>query len=109
MNQILLTNALSLNMVSQQLSAATIKMTKITRVAARELAQGGFTSGVGHADTAALFTEQLGLDVPANRITVSLEPGAKLLVGQYRGPRLAEGVKTLPEGAAIDWMVVRIE
>ena len=62
--------------------------------------------GVTHsfADAAAIFAEQLGIDVPANRITVALKPGDVAVVGQYRGPRLPEGCHVLPEGATIQWI-----
>ena len=63
-------------------------------------------SAVGHADTAALFSAQLGREIPANRISVKLSPEDILVVGQYVGPRLPEGATGLPEGAKIEWWVV---
>lgn len=63
-------------------------------------------SAVGHADTATLLGQELEREVPANRVSISLEPGDVLLVGQYVGPRLPEGATTLPEGATIEWWVV---
>lgn len=63
-------------------------------------------SFVGHTDTAAIFSEELGVDVQMNRGNLSLKPEDYVLVGQYSGPRLAEGTKTLPEGAKIDWKLV---
>ena len=65
-------------------------------------------SAVGHADTAAVFSSDLGVMVPANRTTIALRKGDKLLVGQYRGPRLPEGAKDLPEGSTIEWVLVSI-
>lgn len=35
----------------------------------------GIDSAVGHSDTAAVFTEQLGVEVPVNRATITLEKG----------------------------------
>ncbi len=69
-------------------------------------------SVVGHADTAKLFSDSLGVDVIFNRETVALARDTMgdyevLLVGQYIGPRLAEGVSKLPEGAEIKWLFVR--
>lgn len=67
-----------------------------------------FTSAVGHADTANLFSGQLGVAVPAQRINVKLTAEDALLVGQYVGPRLPEGATTLPEGASIAWLLVTV-
>lgn len=82
--------------------------------AARELLDSGdgpWESIVGHADTATLFGRLLGCDVEARRVTVSLDVGDLLIVGQYRGPRLPEGATQLPDGAAIQWweMVIAAE
>ena len=60
-------------------------------------------SAVGHADTAALFSELLDRDVPMNRQSVKLDPETILLVGQYTGTRLPEGATELPEGATVFW------
>jgi len=64
----------------------------------------GFESSVGHADTAAVYADVLGMEVPAVRSTVALEKGDLAIIGQYRGPRLPEGASTLPEGATIQWL-----
>jgi len=58
---------------------------------------------VGHADVAAVMSNLLGFAVPVNRVTVSLQPGDVLFVGQYVGPRLPEGATKLPDGAKIRW------
>jgi len=63
-------------------------------------------SCVGHADTAAVFSQILGLDLPVNRTSVKLDDHSCILVGQYSGPRLPEGATTLPEGATIEWWIV---
>ena len=60
-------------------------------------------SAVGHLDTAALFFTVLGREIAPNRVSIKLGPRDFALVGQYVGPRLPEGTKTLPEGAAIQW------
>lgn len=67
---------------------------------------------VGHADTAAVFSRILGIEIPMNRQTfqglfMDLVCDEVLLVGQYRGPRLAEGAKELPAGATIEWWLIR--
>lgn len=99
-------NAFSLNMLAEM--PASIKVEEVSREDAAALAAQA-VSAVGHTDTAAVFSSVLGVPVPANRATVSLAKGDRVLVGQYRGPRLPEGATTLPEGATIQWVVVTVE
>lgn len=100
-----ITNAFSLNMVAAFPVNVTVEEISVEQ--ARVLA-ADCESVVGHADTAAVFSDVLGLEVPANRATVSLNKGDGLLVGQYRGPRLPEGAHQLPEGATIQWLTVTV-
>jgi hypothetical protein len=58
------------------------------------VAEQEFTSVVGHADTARIFSVVLGAEVPAQRISIKLTAEDALLVGQYVGPRLPEGATT---------------
>lgn len=99
-----LLNAFSLSMLTLPASAT---FTEISAAEAAEMARG-LTSAVGHADTAAVFSSILGQDVPVNRVSVSMAPGQVSLVGQYVGPRLPEGVTTLPEGAKVVWIRVTV-
>jgi hypothetical protein len=69
---------------------------------------GGFTSLVGHADTAEIFSGLLDVKVSCNRATYTLEEDHILYVGQYKGPRLPEGTTTLPEGATVEWLMVTL-
>ena len=69
------------------------------------LQEHDYTSCVGHADTAGLYSETLGLPIEANRISVSLDFGDAILVGAYNGPRLPEGCTPLPEGTTLNWVV----
>ena len=99
-----LLNAFSLNMLAGN---ADIIVREVSRkVAASLAADCNCVSAVGHADTAAVFASVLGVPVACNRATVTLKYGDVALVGQYSGPRLPEGCSTLPEGAAIKWMIV---
>ena len=100
-----LLNAFSLNMI---VGNADIAVREITQVTAASLA-ATCTSAVGHADTAAVFSSVLGVEIPCNRATVALKGGDVALVGQYSGPRLPEGATTLPEGATIKWLVVAVK
>ncbi|MBP6888490.1 MAG: DUF1874 domain-containing protein [Candidatus Pacebacteria bacterium] len=98
----LLINAFSLNMLAALPAQPSFEEVTVEEV--RKLFSSGFKSAVGHADTAALFGEVLGISVPCNRITVALRKGDTAVIGQYRGPRLPEGCHVLPEGATIQWI-----
>ena len=65
-------------------------------------------SVVGHSTTANLIAEQIGRDVPTNRVSVSLTEEDLMIVAQYKGQRLPEGTTTLPEGASFDWWAIRL-
>ena len=106
---ITITNAFSLNMLDPNQRMQHLIMDPVTVEKARSLLERGFTSAVGHADTAALFGTLLGVEVPMNRVNVRVTPDNLLLVGQYTGPRLQEGATTLPEGATVNWWTVSIE
>ena len=97
-------NAFSLNMLGGN---ADIVVREVTQRVAACLAPACI-SAVGHADTAAVFSNVLRVEIPCNRATVALKPGDAALVGQYSGPRLPEGCSSLPEGATIKWLVVGV-
>lgn len=99
-----LLNAFSLNMLAGN---ADVHVREVSLKTARNLAKITI-SVVGHSDTAAVFADVLGIDVPCNRVSVTLDHCATALVGQYSGPRLPEGATSLPEGAAIKWMFVGV-
>ena len=99
-----LLNAFSLNMIAEKSGQIWFREIGVSQVRA-ELAQD-LVSCVGHADTAAVFSEVLGVPVACARVTVTIEPGETVLVGQYVGPRLAEGATTLPAGATVKWILV---
>lgn len=101
----LLLNAFSLNMLNGN---ADVIVREVTQEVAASLA-ADCISAVGHADTAAVSSHVLGVEIPCNRATVALKEGDIALVGQYSGPRLPEGATTLPEGAAIKWLVVGVK
>ncbi len=103
--QRLIANAFSVNMLKRADRSVTFQT--LTPNKAREEAVGR-ASVVGHADTAQIFSAQLGLPVAFNRETVTLDSGDTVLLGQYAGPRLAEGTTVLPAGAGITWILVTI-
>lgn len=102
----LVLNAFSLNMVAA--ATGQVSWREVPLAEAQALVADGLASAVGHASTAAVFGQQLGVEVPAERATIALTPGDRALVGQYRGPRLEEGTKVLPEGASIVWYLVEL-
>ena len=101
-----LLNAFSLNMLAEFPSQPLFE--EVSQDEALQSLGKGFISAVGHADTAAVFSEQLKIEVQTNRVSVSLAKGDTAIIGQYRGPRLPEGATTLPEGASILWLRVTL-
>jgi hypothetical protein len=76
---------------------------------ARQMVRRGCRSAVGHADTAARISSILGVEVPMNRVSLSVgDEGGEFLLAQYMGPRLPEGCTTLPEGAELRFILVSI-
>ncbi|MFA7193701.1 MAG: DUF1874 domain-containing protein [Candidatus Paceibacterota bacterium] len=113
----IISNAFSLNMfetLEGEILSRELSVTEISKEQAVELLTdpelGGVDSAVGHADTAALFSTILGIEIPCERKTIQLNPeNGWLIVGQYHGPRLEEGSTTLPEGASIRWYEIEIK
>jgi len=101
-----ITNAFSLAMLAN-LPRTQLGIELIPASTARELARDA-VSAVGHASTAEIFSEILGLPIKADRRSVRLNRGDSVIVGQYSGPRLPEGATSLPEGAAILWYEVTV-
>ena len=107
---VVIANAFSLNMLSLDVGITNIQICPTSPDVIRQEVEeaGGFTSIVGHPDTATVFSRLLELDVPCNRATLMLEEDTILFVGQYKGPRLPEGATSLPEGARVEWAMVII-
>lgn len=103
----ILANAFSLQMLDLTVEHQ-ISITPLTIGEVRNLLSGGFTSAIGHPDTAAVVGDIIGFDVPMNRINISLDTGTTLIVAQLTGGRLPEGATTLPEGFSITFVKVKI-
>ncbi len=74
---------------------------------AQENKYEGVECAIGHPDTARVVMNDLGLDLPCERKAITFRPGAdKLIVAQYRGPRLPEGATELPDDATIEYWFV---
>lgn len=65
-------------------------------------------SAIGHADTAKVISNLLGINLEANRVNISLKDHDELLVAQLTGGRLPEGTTTLPEGFEVEFYRVCI-
>ena len=66
------------------------RFVKISVEEAKSLLSGGFTSAVGHKSTAEVLSSILGVNIPENRIAISLEKGDIAVVFRL-GVRLPEG------------------
>lgn len=100
-------NAFSINMLEGD--QFDLRIEKIDSAQVTDLLRSTeFRSVVGHTDTAAVMSSLLGVEIPANRTTYHLSSADTLIVGQYRGPRLAEGTMELPEGATITFYKVTL-
>jgi acid phosphatase family membrane protein YuiD len=55
------------------------------------LSNGGFISAIGHPATASALSKILGVNVPTNRVAITLQPGDTLIVFQLAVGRLAPG------------------
>ncbi len=83
---------------------ATVRFEEVSVAEVSKALEGGFTSAIGHADTAAVIGNILGVEVAMNRINVALTAETELYVAQVVGGRLPEGCTTLPEGIAIKFV-----
>jgi len=96
-------NALSINLIPE---GGQINLIPISaQTAAFLLRSSGAESYIGHAETAAVISSQLGIDVPFNRAHGSIEDAA--IIAQYVGPRLPEGATALPDGAEIRFFLAK--
>lgn len=106
--KVFIANAFSLQMLSceQSHDLHTWQMTK--RQVGAFFAETEVVSAIGHQDLAAVVSEELGINVPCNRINVRLEKGDTLIVAQLLGGRLPEGTTRLPEGFQIAFLGVEV-
>ena len=70
---------------------------------ARRLGQQGFLSAVGHELTATILSQILGVEIPHNRVQISMQPGDQAVVFRLRN-RLPENAQlTLEEAKALSY------
>ena len=100
MKKTYLGNAFSLQMLKGDCAI------KIEEISLEEVKKETVISVVGHADTAAVLSTMLGVDVLMNRVSLTLEPEDTLIVAQLTGGRLPEGATELPEGFTFKFLKV---
>lgn len=59
--------------------------------ARRMVRASAFGSAIGHSATAKVLSEQLGIEVPLNRIQITMEPGDRAIIFRLRD-RLPEHI-----------------
>lgn len=105
-----LTNAFSINMFPDDENVATLLFSKLNqKVAAEMVASQNAVCAIGHPDTARVVQNHLGVKLDCQRVNVTFRPGRdRLVVAQYRGPRLEPGATELPDGATIEYWFVEL-
>ena len=93
--KVVLGNAFSIQMIKGD---ALVSFKEVTREDIKEVLGEGFTSAIGHVDTANVLSNMLGVEVVCNRVNVELDSDTVLYVAQLTGGRLPEGSTTLPDG-----------
>ena len=101
-------NAFSLQMIGNLVKEGGVNISFVEVSDLCEIKEADAISAVGHPDTAAVISDLLGKEVPANRININLEKGDILYVAQIMGGRLPEGCKTLPENFSLKFYKVEI-
>ena len=101
-----ISNAFSIQMLAE--TPATVEFMKIDIDAVTRILNASFVSAIGHTDTAAVVSDMLGIEVPANRMNITLLEQDVLVVAQVVGGRLPEGATTLPDGIKIEFYIVKV-
>lgn len=99
-------NAFSLQMLNN--SGKHVVVTQPVNIDQAKQFASSATSCVGHKNTADVFSEQLGVEILPNRVSISMTDGDQLLVGQLSDVRLPEGATSLPDGFSISWIIVSL-
>lgn len=85
-----------------------VSLDKISSAQAATMLAEEVESYVGHAETAATVSAELGVEIPFARRFGHLAIGEVALIAQVNGGRLPEGCTTLPEGMWIEYLRVEI-
>lgn len=103
-----LANAFSLQMLDLQKAQSIVVVPVSKDKVVEVLKNNSFKSCIGHLDTANVLTQELGVTIEMNRISVSLTKDDTLIVAQLVGGRLPEGCTSLPEGFEFKFIVVNL-
>ena len=98
-------NAFSLSMVQMP---AIVQARILEREELKSRLAAGFESFIGHESLCPLLREMFDVSIFVNRQSVRLERGEEAVVFQYTGPRLPEGVTSLPEGSELVPMLITV-
>ena len=101
--RVYLSNAFSLSMVDVQDKPVTVEFRRVDLDEVKSVLSSGFTSAVGHPGTASALSKILGMEVPANRISIQLQPGDTLVVFQLALGRLPLGKELTEEEILNAW------
>ena len=88
--KVYLGNAFSISMLPMS-EEVSVKFKKVGVEEVRALLSNGFISAIGHPATASALSKILGVNVPTNRVAITLQPGDTLIVFQLNVGRLAPG------------------
>lgn len=75
-----------------------------------KLKENQFTSAVGHQSTADIYSKLLGIDIPANRITIKFKKGDLYIAGLFTLPRRLNENEFLSEeellSLKVNWVLI---
>ena len=109
MGRIYITNSFSINMINCETMVSFRKLDAKGVVGClKRHSTDEIISGIGHRDMAEIVSKQIGMEIPVERRTITLDVSEDMvIVAQYTGPRLPEGCCTLPDGAKINyWLCI---
>lgn len=106
-----ISNAFSMNMISDELDDFDLIVTAVDR-SDLEHDYADFMKNalfcISNQATCDLFTAVTGFKAVANRADINLDIGDTILVFQYNGPRLKEGLTKIPEGGKLRMFLVEV-
>jgi len=98
--KVYIANAFSIQML--ETTEATVRFKKVPIETVKQLLQTNkVESAIGHEATAKYLSELLSIPISANRISIKLQPGGKLIIFQLKGGRISgeltyELIKNMP-------------
>lgn len=101
-------NAFSIQMIDIE-DVANVEFKAINKEEAACLLSNSVESYIGHADTAAVVSDLLGIEVECQRRFGHIDKGEAAVVAQVVGGRLPEGYTKLPENMAIKFFRVEVK